>query len=463
MQKTRLSNAKGFSLVEVLIVLGILSFLSAMMIVAITGARRIGTTAQAQSVAQQKNRYIHNIMERDIRLAGTGVYKEVFERNNSAEYKQDAGIGGSLPDQFNFSIDQKALDGLMLSPIEVVNGTDTPAMSYLFPLESTIGLTSSFREPGTDLITIYQRSNSGFSAIISGASASPDSVIVSKAHIGERMLQLFNRMGSRPILVSISDEEGLYSTIRMVTGIEQNAGDYNVFLSAPNSAQPEELETFLTSVKGGGVDVNTQLNEDNISQLNAVSYFVYTHPIPAMGARGWLVRLDHGAIVASGNAVNANNPETIRPYVISENVADFQVALGVDTDESGIIDAGEWQNSENMENSLHYTPGDDTATNEYEDFINNLRAVRYSVVSYTDETSANDRIGFADPDSSNFSAMYPNAAAVADFIGITPTLEDRVWDYNQLIQRLWYHRAVQVTKSAVIRNMDLENTFAREQ
>jgi hypothetical protein len=97
------------------------------------------------------------------------------------------------------------------------------------------------------------------------------------------------------------------------------------------------------------------------------------------------------------------------------------------------------------------------------DLLNNLRAFRFSIVSHTDADMENDPFGFPDPTESGFSSQFGSVGSVAEKIGITATLEDRTWSYTELIDRLWYHKAVQYTKSVIVRNLDLENAFAREQ
>lgn len=453
MQKAGRVDAKGFSLVEVLIVLLILSFLSTMMIVAITGARRIGTTAQSNSVAQQKNRYVMNIMERDFRLAGAGIYEDVFRSNNNNSNQN--------PAKFAYSMTDASLGGFMIPPMEITNGTDSPVLSYLNPLEATIGLTSAFREPGTDVVTVYRKTNSGFSATVAKYKDDGGEVFeVQNMVDGERLLQLFNKLGGRPIVVCLVEANGAFGTLRAVTGIEKDADSYNFTMAPTNSInQPDEMKTFLTTLN----KPTDRIDNSFFAQVSPVSYFVYTHPDPALGATGWLVRLDLAAIVAGAINVDANDPETLRPFVVSENISDFQVAVAVDSDIDNIISAAEWHNGEDMENYIHYIPTSGSASADYTDFINNLKTIRFSVVTYTDETAANSGVGFADPDGSKFSSIYPTVANVADFIGITPTLEDRAWDKDQLVTRLWFHRAVQMTKTTAIRNMDLENSFAREQ
>lgn len=460
MLKAKCNDAKGFSLVEVLIVLLILSFLSGMMIITIAGARRVGTATQSKAVAQQKNRYINNIMERDFRLAGVGIYEDAYKYNNR----------GSLTGEFNFSISEGDLEGVMIPPMEITNGTNTSIVSYFNPFEASIGLTSAFREPDTDLVTLYQKSFTGFNAEISGyTGVGQEHFDVDDQVAGPRLKRMFDKLGGNPILVYVMDPEGKYATLRTVTDVSVASNIYKIKMSPSNSTnQPSNMKAFLQSWNPAlpNKEIPGEVTGDTFAQVSCVSYFVYRHPNPAFGAEGWLVRLDLAAIAAAGINVDANDPETIRPYVISENVSDFQVAVGVDSDMNGILDGLEWHNDESMEKFVHANLGvfeGDTVPDEYVDFVNNLRSVRFSIVTYTDETAANDRIGFADPQGSAFSTGYPTADAVADFLGITATLEDHFWDYNALVDRLWYHRAVQITKTAVIRNLDLENTFARQQ
>jgi prepilin-type N-terminal cleavage/methylation domain-containing protein len=158
--KGMLRRQAGFSLLEVLIVLGIVSLLSVMMVVSIDGSRRAGLTAQSESEAQQICRAVVSILERDARDAGSGIFTATYRRNNGGEVGELT--GNQNPDTFDYSIDATDLEGLMVPPLEVVNGTDTQPASYLNPIDQTIGLTNTYRMPNTDIFTIYSIVNSVF-------------------------------------------------------------------------------------------------------------------------------------------------------------------------------------------------------------------------------------------------------------------------------------------------------------
>lgn len=460
MKQSLYNKEYGFSLVEVLLVLLILSILSSIMIYTATGARQIGVANQAVTAAQQNARMVNIIMERDLRLVGAGVYSNAFRSKNGG---LDLPNEKLEPSSFDYDMGTVELQGFMIPPIEVNNGTNTEVVSYLNPVDSTAGLTINYREPGTDLITIYSSVDSGFTGKIDGYSS--DNLVVSDPVVGARLLQIFTSGGGNPILIYlIGDEEDdeSYATMRSVTNVAKSGTDYNLTTLAINDInQPATIVDFLKEVKP---TLDTGAIPGNyIVQVSAAAYFVYSHPNPAMNARGWLVKLDMSSIISGGLTIDATDPDTIRPFVIAEHVSDFQVAIGIDSNDDSAIAANEWHNGEDMENYVHLDEGSGTVTNDFVDLINNLRAVRFSIVAHTDESSVENPFGFGDPNSGTFSSTYPTVAEVAEQIGITVTLEDRVWTRDALINRMWFRRAVQHTNVVKIRNLDLENTFARTQ
>jgi prepilin-type N-terminal cleavage/methylation domain-containing protein len=452
----------GFSLIEVLIVLLIFSLLSVMMVYTTSNARQIGTSTQNFALANQNARLIVNIMERDMRQIGAGVFEVIYKRNNGGF---DNEKNNSTPDSFRYEMVEADLDGFMVPPVEVNNGTDSAQQSYLMPLQDAIDLVPGRRELSSDLITIYYTIDSGFSGKFDGAlEGSEEALKVTDQVTGKRVEEIFTEVyNSAPQLVFISEDAKAYSTLRVVNSVvEVGANEYHLFTQPINGFnQPETFKEFLDSANKSG-DLNDLIKTAKFKQINAISYFLYNNTAESPDAEGWLIRLDWGSVVATGALIDCSDPETLRPYVVAEHVADFQVALGIDSDQNGIIDNSEWINDENMETYVHLNPGSGSTSAEYLNLVNNLRAIRCTVVSHTDASAENDPFGFPDPDDANFYNLYPTVNEVADKIGITPTLEDRVWSHSELVDRLWYRKAVQLTKSVIIRNMDLENTFARE-
>jgi len=232
----------------------------------------------------------------------------------------------------------------------VINGTDSDPPSYLNPLPDTIGLTSSYRQPNSDVVTIYSLTNSVFQGRIDEYEGlGQENFVVTDPILADRLVDFFDANGGRPILVMVIDDEGRYATLRAVTGISMTAGEAKIKMEPSNSAnQPANFKSFLESLgysfsgPGGPEQLRQTVSGDSFAQVSAVTYFVYTHPDPAQQAEGWLVRLDMPAMVADSLNIDASNPDTIRPFVLAEHVSDFQVALGVDSDESGVVDASEW-------------------------------------------------------------------------------------------------------------------------
>ena len=459
----------GFTLIEVLIVLGILSLLSVIMVVSIDGSRRAGLTAQAESEAHENSRAVIGILERDVRDIGSGIFTATYRRNNGGEVGELT--GNQDPGSFNYSIETTDLEGLMVPPLEVINGTDGEPASYLNPLESTIGLTSAYRAPNTDIITMYTVLDSVFQGRIDNYEGlAQENFIVSDPILGERLLDYFNSMGGGPILVMMIDDEGSYSTLRAVTGVTQVASEYLIKMEPSQSVnQPSNFKGFLEdigyrfNVPGGPELLRTMITGDSFAQVSASTYFVYSHPDPQYQASGWLVRLDIPAIVSGGLSIDASDPNTIRPFVVSERVEDFQVALGIDFDDNGVVDAGEWRNSEDMEAYIHAVAGGGGVSTDLVDFINGLREVRVTLVSRTGNSVADNPYGFARTDAPNFDTIYPTVESMAEVIGVNNQIEDHAWSRSELLDQLWYHRAVQVARRIKIRNLGLANTFARTQ
>jgi len=459
----------GFTLIEALIVLGILSLLSVIMVVSIDGSRRAGLTAQAESEAHENSRAVITILERDVRDAGSGIFTATYRRNNGGEVGELT--GNQNPDDFNYGIDPTDLQGLMVPPLEVINGTDSQPASYLNPVESTIGLTNDYRVANTDMITTYTVCDSVFQGRIDNYEGlAQENFIVTDPVLGARLKSYFDSMGGNPILVMMIDDEGSYTTLRAVTGVVLVASEYLIKMEPSQSVnQPSNFKGFLEdigyrfNVPGGPELLRNTITGDNFAQVSAATYFVYSHPDPQYQASGWLVRLDLPAIVAGSLSIDATDPNTIRPFVVAERVEDFQVALGIDFDDSGVVDAGEWRNAEDMENYIHAVAGDGSVSTDFEEFINKLREVRMTVVSRTGNSVTENPYGFARHDSPNFDSIYPSVASMAEVIGVSGQIEDHAWSKTELQGRLWYHRAMQVARRIKIRNLDLANTFARTQ
>lgn len=462
------TQENGFSLVEVLIVLGIFSMLSVMMVYSVSNARQIGLATQNAAVAGQSGRLVMNIIERDIRLIGTEIFENIYRVNNGGQAGEL--VQSQPPEFFNYELGELDLEGFMVPPIEVTNGTDSPAQSYLLPIEDVFGITAEYREPGTDLVTIFYGVDTGFSGIVDDVTGQgQENFIVNDQAVGQRAKNIFDQQGGDPVLVLVIDDEGQYSTFRTVTQIAVNNDEYRFKMEPSNDFnQPSNFKGFLEDIgydfKGpGGPDLFRQtVAGDTFMQVMAVTYLVYSNP-SAAGAQGWLVRLELGAITSSSTTIDATDPETLRPFVVSEHISDFQVAFGIDSDEDGEISTSEWHNDNTMENYIHTTPGEDSVSADFLDLINNLRAFRFSIVAHTDASSEDNPFAFPDSDDADFSSLFPSVQSVADKIGVSVTLEDRTWGYTELVDRLWYRKAYQFTKSNIIRNLDLENAFAREQ
>jgi len=447
----------GFSLIEVLIVLLIFSGLTIIMMYTTSNMRSIGVATQNNTTAMQQGRIIANIMERDVRLIGAELFENTYYLNQGNTESVD-------PQYFNYELISADLSGIMVPPLEITNGTDTEINSFSMPLDEMMGLTSEYREPNTDLLTLYYGTDTGFNGTIDEyTGVGQENFVIQDEIVGNRVQNIFDQLGNEPILVLVIDEKGEYSTFRTVTNIAKNNTETRIKMEPSNAFnQPSNFKGFIQERYPGvkSNEVPGYVRNDTFMQVEAVSYFVYSHPDAAMQARGWLIRLDLAAVVAGELTIDAADPETLRPFIIAENVSDFQVAMGIDSNTNGDIEASEWINDENMENYTHTVIGG-TPSAAYEDMVNNLRAVRFSVVSHTNGTAENDPYGFADPNSSTFTSSHPDVGSVARYIGITPNLEDRTWSYTELVDRLWYRKAVQLTKAVVIRNLDLENTFAR--
>jgi hypothetical protein len=447
--------------------MGILAILGVLMIYSAAGARKVGTAQQTLASAQQNARMLSSIIERDLRDAGSDLYVNVYRaKNGGTTYKP---VGEDSPDTFDYSLGSEELEGVMIPPIEVTNDTDDDPNSYLNPVALSMNLTNSYREYGTDLITLYATGLSEFSANIDEYTGLGQEMIeVTDPKVGARLMKIWEKLGEKPILVMMIDDQGAYSTFRTITNVRKSADVYQFDLNPSNDYnQPTDFKGFLEDIGYSFLGEPAKLREmvggDWFSQVSVVTYFVYTHPDPGKQAEGWFVRIDMPAVTANAMDVDASDPDTIRPFVVADHVSDFQVALGVDTNTNGVLDAGEWHNSEDMEDYSHLTTGDGSVNAQFTDLINNLLAVRYSIVTYTDQTAEDDPYGFIDRDSPEFYTNYSDVNDVANLIGISPTLEDRQWDSYSLAYRLWYRRAVQQTRVAKIRNLDLENTFARTQ
>jgi hypothetical protein len=277
-------------------------------------------------------------------------------------------------------------------------------------------------------------------------------------------------MGGEPLLVMMIDDEGSYTTLRAVTGVNEVSGTYKIKMEPSQTVnQPSNFKGFLEDIgysfngPGGPELLRSTVAGDSFAQVSAVTYFVYHNPDPALQADGWLVRLDIPAIVAGGLNIDATDPDTIRPFVVAERVMDFQVALGIDFDENGLVDAGDWRNGEDMEAYIHSEAGAGGVSSDFDDFINKLREVRLTVITRTGNSAADNPYGFARRDAPNFDTTYPSIGSITEVIGVSTQVEDHAWSQTELLDRLWYHRAMQVTKRIKIRNLDLANTFARTQ
>lgn len=459
----------GFTLLEVLLVLGILSILSVIMIYSMTGARKIGLSNQALSTTQQNARLVSSIIERDFRQCGSGLFVNTYRVKNGG--KAGEVTGAMNPDSFDYELEVEDLEGMMVPPIEVVNGTDADGSSYLNPVAESIGLTAAYREPGTDMVTIYTIVNSGFNGNVDDVTGGgQENFLVTDSVVGTRVNDIYQSLGGKPVLVIVMDDEGKYATLRTITQISEQSGEYRLKMEPSNDTnQPANFKAFLEELgydfngPGGPELFRQTVSGDTFAQVSAVTYFVYRHPDAGLGAEGWLVRLDMPVIVAGDLAIDATDPDTIRPFVLAEHVVDFQVALGIDIDDDGLLADTEWFNDETMETYSHLIPGEDSVTTEFMALVNNFREMRFSIVTYTDASTEENPFGFGNRDNPSFYSNYPTVVDVARAIGITPTLEDRTWNYTELIDRLWYRRGVQQTRAVKIRNLDLENMFARTQ
>lgn len=466
---TTRGNDRGFTLVEVLLVLGILSILSVIMVYSMTGARQIGMSNQALAMAQQNARLVTAIVERDLRQTGGGLFVNSYRVKNGGKAGE---VTGSMnPDSFDYDLGTEDLEGMMVPPIEVINGTDGDGSSYLNPAAESIGLTAQYREPGTDMVTIYTLVNSGFTGTVDDVTGGgQENFLVTDSVIGARVKDIFDASGGKPVLVIVMDDEGTYATLRTITEISEQSGEYRMKMEPSNDTnQPSNFKAFLEELgyefngPGGPELLRQTINGDSFAQVSAVSYFVYTHPDPGRGARGWLVRLDLPVMVAGELDIDATDPDTIRPFVLAEHVVDFQVALGIDADDDGLLSAAEWINDETMETYSHLTVGEDSVNAEFLSLVNDFREMRFSIVTHTDNSTVENPFGFGNRDDASFYTKYPTVIDVANAVGIAPQLEDRIWNYSEMIDRLWYRRGVQLTRSIKIRNLDLENMFARRQ
>ena len=464
-----MSRDEGFTLLEALVVLGILSIVSVLMILSVDGSRRAGMAAQAESNAQQTCRMALTLLERDTRAAGSGVFSNTYRRKNGSEAGEM--LGNQNPDSFAYFLEVTDLEGFMLPPVEVVNGTDSTPGSYLSPLSETINLTNDYRVPNTDMLMVYSLDTNQLEGRIDDITGvGQENFIIEDQILGKRLLDIFEQLGSQPMLVAIIDDEGTYATMRAITSIVEEAVDYRVHMNPSNDYnQPTNFKGFLESIgydfnQPGGPDLFRQtVNNDYFATVTAVTYFVYRHPDPAMQADGWLVRLDMPAVIAGTLTIDASDPDTIRPFVIAEQVSDFQVALGIDLDDSGGVDASEWINDEAMESYIHDEGGEGTVSDEFLDLVNYLRAVRATVVTRTDISAEDEPYGFARRDSANFDTLYSTIDEIAEMVGVSEQIEDHAWSREEILDRLWYHRAMQVSTRIKIRNLDLANTFARVQ
>jgi prepilin-type N-terminal cleavage/methylation domain-containing protein len=466
--KYRLGGS-GFTLLEVLIVVLILSLLSTMMIMSAHSGRRAGLANQAVSTAQQNGRVAVSIVERDVRDIASGLYTRNYRVLNGGELGQ---TGGGWPEVFRYRIGRDDLEGCMVPPIEVINGTDDIPPSYINPVAQTIELTNEYRVPGTDLFSTYSiNENSIFSGQIDTYEGlGQEHFGVLDPVLGERMLSAWNANGGKPVLVMVIDDGGTYATLRTITDITKTGNEYMIKMT-PNHPfnLPANFKAFLESLgyrftgKGGPELLRSMVTGDFFSQVSAETYFVYRHPDASLGAQGWLVRIDLDSVASSGVSVNADDPDTIRPFVIAEQVEDFQVAMGfaMDADGNGQYDGFQWYNDESMEDFTHYIPGDDSVTDTFLQLVNDFKEFRFTLVFRTDDSTTDDPYGFTDPASSGFSTSYPDEASIAQRVGVSPQIEDHVWTRSDLLSRLWYHRAVQLERQVKIRNLDLDNTFAR--
>ena len=463
------SRQAGFTLAEVLIVLVIISILSTIMIVSVNSSRRAGLANQGVSSAQQSARLISTLLERDVRDIGGGLYSNAYRSKNGGEAGEL--IGSQSPDQFDYELDITDLEGFMIPPMEVINGTDDDPASYLNPLAETINLTNGYRAHGSDVLTTYAISVDLFGGVIDDYTGlGQENFVVSDPVLGQRLVDIFERLGSKPLLIFVIDDEGTYATLRTITNIATLADDILIKMEPSNAVnQPTNFKGFLEdigynfNVPGGPELLRQTVTGDSFGMISAVTYFVYSHPDPSLGADGWLVRLDIPSIIAAGLDIDATDPDTLRPFVLAEHVVDFQVALGIDSDHNGILDHGEWRNSEDMEDYTHVATGEGSISTEFSDLVNYLVGFRVTVVTRTDNTSADDPYGFMRRDAPAFDSTYPGAAEVAAALNLPAQIEDHSWDRGDLLDRVWYHRAVSFTRSMKIRNLNLANTFARTQ
>jgi len=450
-------------------VLVIISILSTIMIVSVNSSRRAGLANQGVSSAQQSARLISTLLERDARDIGSGLYSNAYRSKNGGEAGEL--IGSQSPDRFDYELDVTDLEGFMIPPLEVVNGTNNEPASYLNPMAQSINLTSDYRAPGSDVLTTYSIPTDLFGGVIDEYSGlGQENFIVEDPVLGQRLLDIFERLGSKPLLVFVIDDEGTYATLRSITQISSQAGEFRIKMEPSNAVnQPTNFKGFLEDIgysftgPGGPDQLRAMVQGDSFGMISAVTYFVYNHPDPSLGADGWLVRLDVPSIIAAGLDIDATDPETLRPFVLAEHVVDFQVALGIDSDHNGFVDYGEWVSSEAMEDYSHVAPGEDSVSTEFSDLVNHLVGVRVTVVTRTDNTSADDPYGFMRRDAPGFDSTYPGAAEVAAALNLPTQIEDHAWDRDDLLDRVWYHRAVSFTRSMKIRNLNLANTFARTQ
>ena len=464
----RSCKQSGFTLLELLVVVAILSILSVIMVMTVDSSRRAGIAAQAESSAQQKARLTSTLLERDIRVIGEGLFSIIFRNQNGGDVGEL--VGDQDPGQFDYEIDPTDLEGFMVPPIEIINGTDNDPDSYLNPLHLTIGLSTNYRAPNSDVVTVYSMPDTAFSGRIDEYEGlGQENFGVTDMVLGQRLFDIFNQMGGNPILVMVIDDDGQYATFRCITNISRQAGEYSIKMEPSQSVnQPASFKAFLESLghrftgPGGPEMLRQMVDNDFFGQVAAVSYFIYYHPDIA-DSGGWLVRLDLPAIVAGSLDIDATDPDTMRPFVIAENVVDFQVALGIDSDENGLLDPGEWHNSEDMETYSHSSTGEGSVSDEFVDMVNNLKEVRLTVIARTDNSAADDPYGFMKRDAAGFGTRYSSVGEVAEMIGIAPQIEDHNWGREELLDRLWYHRAVQLSRCIKIRNLDLANTFARTQ
>lgn len=459
----------GFTLIEVLIVVLILAMLSGMMIMSAHGGRRVGVANQAVSSAQQNSRIAASLLERDIRGIGTGLFVNSYRRMNGGDVGQTS--ENYLPDQFNYDIGAGSLEGCMVPPIEVLNGTDSESQSYLNPLHQTINLTNDLRVPHSDIITTYQIDFNFFGGTIDNYEGiGQENFIVSDPVLVARLLKIWNELGGNPIMVMVVDDEGTYSTMRTITMISEQAGEIRIKME-PSQAfnQPTNFKGFLEDMghrftgPGGPERLRSMVAGDFFVQVSVVSYFLYQHPDPAHGADGWLVRLDLPAAASGSLDIDATDPDTIRPFVLAEQVADFQVALGImkDTNGDGETDQLTWINDETMEQYVHTSGGSGSVTDPFRELVNEFREFRFSLVFRTDNSAAAEPFGFMRRDNPNFGSAYPNSETIARAVGVSPVIEDHAWTESDLLDRLWYHRAIQLDRLIKVRNLDLGDTYAR--